>query len=58
MSTFWTVIIIVIILAIIFWLILSQNKEDTSEENEINLNEPLEGDKETQKEDQEKKEGE
>lgn len=43
MSTLWTVIIIVILLAIIFWLVLSQNKEDESGENKIESNKPIEG---------------
>lgn len=42
MSALWTVIIIVIILAIIFWLVMSQNKEDKNE-NKIDSNHKVEG---------------
>lgn len=53
MSTLWTVIIIVILLAIIFWLVLSQNKEDENGENKIESNKPMEGAE--QQEDKEEK---
>ncbi|MDD2909857.1 MAG: hypothetical protein PHU74_02950 [Candidatus Pacebacteria bacterium] len=47
MSTLWTIVIIIVILAIMFWLVLSQNKEeDVNEENKVKLSEPLEGEKE------------
>ncbi len=53
MSTLWTIVIIIVILAIMFWLVLSQNKEeDVNEENKVKLSEPLEGKKEETKEDE------
>jgi len=55
MSTLWTVVIIVVILALIFWLVLSQNKE----EDNIGKTEDIKiSGSEEKAEDQEKKEGE